>query len=183
MAIFKYAERAYMSPKDLSNLIYYVTNPHKCLLIQSNMLYSNDYNLIIAQWLYYHQCYHKLNQNLAFQYILSFNAQSEKEMLNPFMHTTIMRDICNLKCFNDVNIFTSLHKPDSSRAEHIHIIVDTINKKTGNQLFVPRHDLISQIGRILEPHRISLIGYNDYINSHRTPQHQNAYPALIRFAV
>ena len=183
MAIFKYADRKYLTSKDLKNLIYYAANPQKCLTIHSNMLYQEDCSLIATQWLYFHTYHHKMNQNLALQYILTFDFKTESNLLSLFTLNDIAQSICKLNCFKDTNLFITLHKSTASQPEHFHIIVDTINKVSGNQVFIPHNNLTSQIGKILESHSIALAGYGGYINNTNVFQYGNLSPSLLYFAV
>lgn len=158
MAVFKYIKENYTDISDLSNLIHYISAPRSALMVYSNMLYYESEPMIITQWMYHHHCHHELN-NLAFHYILSFNPKYDLPSTKSFILMRIMSAICMLSCFNNINLFMGAHKENSDSPYHIHIATDTINKVTGSHFFIPRLDLISCFGKILEPYGIPLIGY------------------------
>lgn len=164
MAVLKYVDEKYNHLSDLTNLIYYITNPRKILLTHSNMLYSQDNTMILTQWMYHHNYHHKPT-DLANHYILSFDPKCDLSSNYYFTLMCIMQDICNMDCFQNINLLMGVHKENPSSPYHVHIAADTINKVTGKRLFIERLDLVYYFGKLLEPYYIPMIGYSPEISS------------------
>lgn len=160
MAIFKVVNSTYMYQNDLSNLLYYIVNPQKLLMEYSNMLYYEDISMVVTQWMYHH-IYHHKPTNLAYQYILSFKPDPKHSDPDNYTMLNIMMSISALPCFQNINLLMGLHKETPMSHAHIHIAVDTINKVTGNNLFIESSKLIDDLGRLLSSYNIPLIKYNE----------------------
>lgn len=166
MAICKYVNKSYPTQKDFYNLLQYCMNSHKNARYNFKLICDcplTQYNKILhmgMRWVYYHKYFHKSNRTFCYHYVLAFDLDNEYKQLKKISVDLLEYLIIQLPVFEDANVFISAHIRDDGIPLHFHILVDSINSRTGHCTYIDIEKFKCQIGELLADYSIAVAGYS-----------------------
>lgn len=138
MSCLKAVNKKYSDISDVSNLIYYITNPQKCHsgCIGAQGVGNRSLYEILKQMMKTKQNYNQTQGRLVLHYVVSFSNE-EMQIINPIDALHIGYEIA-ANLFPGHQVIFGVHEDTDNL--HIHFVVNSTNYYTGQQFSAGRRD-------------------------------------------
>lgn len=169
MAFVKYSMRSYPTAQDLFQLLEYLVSEEKYPIVLTPYPINHYAPLeyIALKWNYLHTYHHADQMTLCYHYVISFDLDHEYFQLRKIKPQRILAEIRTLFSFRGLDLFIAIHRSPNGCMEHVHIIVDSINARTGRKTFVDMKSLKEELGLFFSSFNIAFSGYSFMTCNHR----------------